>query len=87
MLTTGAREIGQELDPGRHHGRTGWQCRGPVGVVLFVVVGEVEIGVGAVENDDVEVRVLFDQADELGELRDVVAVMVLMGGWSNVSRQ
>ena len=38
-------------------------------VVLRVVVRQVEVGVGAVEDDDVEVRVLLDQADELGELR------------------
>jgi hypothetical protein len=38
--------------------------------VLRVVVGEVEIGVGAVEDDDVEVRILLDQADELGEVHD-----------------
>ena len=39
-------------------------------VVLDVVVGEVEVGVRAVEDDDVEVGVRFDQADELGELGD-----------------
>jgi hypothetical protein len=33
-------------------------------------MGQIEIGVGAVEDDDVEVRILLDQADELGELRD-----------------
>jgi hypothetical protein len=38
--------------------------------MLGVVVGEVELGVGAVEDDDVEVVVGLDQADELGQLGD-----------------
>jgi hypothetical protein len=33
-------------------------------------VGQVEVGVGAVEDDDVEVGILLDKADELGELGD-----------------
>jgi hypothetical protein len=33
-------------------------------------VGQVEIGVGAVEDDDVEIGILLDQADDLSELRD-----------------
>ena len=71
MLTTGARDRRtSSVEPRRHAGRTDPQCRGPGRVVLDVVVGQVEIGVGAVEDDDVEVRVLLDQADELGELRD-----------------
>ena len=45
------------------------ECRGPARVVLHVVMGQVEIGVGAVEDDDVEVRILLDQANELGELQ------------------
>jgi hypothetical protein len=38
--------------------------------VLHVVVGEVEIGVGAVEDDDVEVLIVLDQVNELDELLD-----------------
>src|SRR5215204_4322579 len=38
--------------------------------MLHVVIGQVEPRVGTVEDDDVEVRVQFDQADELGQLRD-----------------
>jgi hypothetical protein len=37
--------------------------------VLGVVVGEVEIGVGAVEDDDVQFPVAFDHVDPLGHLR------------------
>jgi hypothetical protein len=33
-------------------------------------VGEVEVGGGAVEDDDVEVWILLDQANQLGELGD-----------------
>ena len=43
-----------------HSGRASWQFRGPARVMLGVVVGQIEIGVGAVEDDDVEVRVLLD---------------------------
>ena len=32
------------------------------------VVRQEEVGIGAVEDDDVEIRVLLDQADELGQL-------------------
>ena len=71
MLTAGARD--------RRTRRSSHACipvgptpqrRGPGRVVLDVVVGEIEVGVGAVEDDDVEVGVLLDQADELGELGD-----------------
>jgi hypothetical protein len=55
--------------------------------VLGVVVGRVEIGVEAVEDDDVEVEILLDQSDELGEPATVVAVIVLIGGWSNATGQ
>ena len=37
-----------------HSGRTDAQRRGPARVVLRVVMGQVEIGVGAIEDDDVE---------------------------------
>jgi hypothetical protein len=50
-------------------------------------MGEEEIGVRAVEDDDVQLGVAFDETDELGGSLDVVAVMVLMGGWSKVTRQ
>ena len=68
MLTTGHERDDQEIEPLVHLPVS--RRRGPRSgrVVLGVVVGEVEIGVGAVEDDDVEVRVLLDQADELGEL-------------------
>jgi len=42
----------------------------PAGVVLQVVVGQVEIGVGAVEDDDVEILVPLDQAHKFYEFRD-----------------
>ncbi len=48
-------------------------------------MGEEEVGVGAVEDDDVQLSVAFDQIDESSLM--VVAVMVLMGGWSKVTRQ
>src|ERR1700729_538146 len=51
-------------------GRASWQCRGAARVVLGVVVRQVEVGVGAVEDDDVEVRVLLNQTDKLRELSD-----------------
>ena len=71
MLTTGARDRRtSEIEPRVHPGRPDAQRSGPGRVVLDVVVGQVEVGVGAVEDDDVELRVLLDQADELGELRD-----------------
>src|SRR5215218_4859974 len=38
--------------------------------MLHVVTGQVEPRVSTVEDDDVEVRVQFDQAAELGQLRD-----------------
>ena len=71
MLTTGARDRRtRRSSHAVHPGRADSQRRGPGRVVLGVVVGQVEVGVGAVEDDDVEVRILLDQADELGELRD-----------------
>jgi hypothetical protein len=42
----------------------------PGRIVLGVVVGQVEGGIGAVEDDNVEVGVLLDQADELSKLGD-----------------
>ena len=60
----------EKIEPRVHSGRTDAQRHGLARVVLDVVVGQVEVGVGAVEDDDVEVRILLDQADELGELRD-----------------
>jgi hypothetical protein len=44
------------------------RARGSGPVVLGVVMGQVELGVGAVEDDDVEVEILLDQPDEPGEL-------------------
>jgi hypothetical protein len=38
--------------------------------VLDVVVGEVEVGIHAVEDDDVEIGVLLDKGDELPEFGD-----------------
>ena len=64
----GARQTDEDVEPSVHPGRTGRET--VAGVALDVVVGQVEIGVGAVEDNDVEVRVLLDQVDELGELRD-----------------
>jgi len=52
-----------------HTGRTDSQCRGPARVVLRVVMSQVEIGIGAAKDNDVEVLVLLDEANELRELR------------------
>ncbi len=41
--------------------------------VLGVVVSQIEVGIGAVEENDVEVWVLFDQADKLRKLATVEA--------------
>lgn len=59
----------QDVGPGRHSGRTGSQGCGLARVVFHVVMGQVEIRVRAVENDNVEIRVPFDQAHELGDGR------------------
>src|SRR5712671_875582 len=82
MLTTGARarRTDKDVDPGRQSSGTDPECLSPAGVVLQVIMGQVEIPVGAVEHNDVEVRILLDQANE-------VAVIVLIGGWSNATRQ
>ena len=51
-------------------------------------MGQVEIPVGAVERNDVEVRILLDEADEVAELGDWSSPwIVLIGGWSNVTWQ
>ena len=71
MLTTGARDrrtmrsvhVGSPVGPDAER-------RGLGEVVLHVVVGEEEVGVGAVEDDDLELRLLLDQVHELGELAD-----------------
>jgi hypothetical protein len=71
MLTTrGAREAHEEVEPRVHPGRTGSQGQRPGRVVLGVVVSQVEVGVGAVKDDDVEVWVLLDQPNQFGELCD-----------------
>jgi len=53
----------------------------------FVIMGKVEIPVGAIEHNDVEVRILLDEATRSLSSATVVAVIVLIGGWSNVTRQ
>ena len=65
-----ARKPDEEIEPRVHPGRAHTERRGLGRVVLDVVVRQVEVRVGAFEHDDVEVRVLLDQTDELGELRD-----------------
>ena len=50
------------------------------------MMGQVEIPVGAVEQNDVEIRILLDEAAEVAELGEVVAVIVLLGK-SNVTWQ
>ena len=47
-----------------HAGRATRKCRGLTRVMLGVVVGEVEVGVGAGERDDLQIRVVLDQIDE-----------------------
>jgi hypothetical protein len=43
----------QDIEPRVHAGRAGAEGGGAGRVVLGVVVGKVEIGVGAVEDDDI----------------------------------
>ena len=50
-------------------------------------MGQVEIPVGAVEHNDVEIRILLDEAARSLSSATVVAVIVLIGGWSNVTWQ
>jgi len=51
-------------------------------------MGQVEIPVGTVEHNDVEIGIVLDEAGEVAELSaTVVAVIVLIGGWSNVTWQ
>jgi hypothetical protein len=45
-----------------------------------------EIGVGALEDDYVEVRALLDQAPSSASSTTVAAVTVLIGGCSKVTR-
>src|SRR6266436_2650747 len=72
MLTTGARarRTDKDVDPGRQSSGTDPECLSPAGVVLQVIMGQVEIPVGAVEHNDVEVRILLDEAGEVAELGD-----------------
>lgn len=81
MVTTGARDrrTRKSIHAG-HSGRTDSECRGPARVVLDVVVGQVELGVDAVEDHDVEVRVLLDQANELSELRTATTRATAIAG-------
>ena len=81
MLTTGARD--------RRTRRSSHACNpvGPspsaavlAGVVLHVVVREVEVGIGAVEDDDLEVRILSIRPTSSASSVTVVAVIVLIGG-------
>jgi len=60
-----ARQADREIEPRRHPGRPGRQ-RGGLGWILFdVVMGEEEVGIGAVEDDDVQLCVAFNHIDEL----------------------
>ena len=50
-------------------------------------MGQVEIPVGAVEHNDVEIGIVLDEVAEVASSATVVAVIVLIGGWSNVTWQ
>src|SRR6266446_10401221 len=66
----GANQTDKDVDPGRQSSGTDPECLSPAGVVLQVIMGQVEIPVGAVEHNDVEVRILLDEAGEVAELGD-----------------
>ena len=87
MLITGARDRRARIRPRVHLGRTdaGGGCH--AWVALGVVLGQVEIRVGGVEHNDVQVRIIFDEADQLGELKYGRRIDHVVGGWSNVTRQ
>jgi hypothetical protein len=59
----------------------------PAEVSPAPVMGEEEIGVRAVEDDDVQLGVRSIRSTSSESSLMVVAVMVLMGGWSSVTRQ
>jgi hypothetical protein len=58
-------------------------------ILLHIVMGEEEIGVRAVEDDDVQLDVAVDSRSMRSTSSEsslvVVGVMVLMGGWSKVT--
>jgi hypothetical protein len=57
----GTSQTDKDVDPGRQSSGTGPECRSPAEVVLHVIMGQVEIPVGAVEHNDVEIRILLDE--------------------------
>jgi hypothetical protein len=66
----GASQTNKDVDPGRQSSGTDPECLSPTAVVLQDIMGQVEIPVGAVEHNDVEIRILLDEADEVAELGD-----------------
>ena len=66
----GTSQTDKDVDPGRQSSGTVPECRRPAGVVLQVIMGQVEIPVGAVEHNDVEIRIVLDEASEVAELGD-----------------
>jgi hypothetical protein len=77
----GTSQPDKDVDPGRQSSGTVPECRRPAGVVLQVIMGQVEIPVGAVEDNDVEIRIVLDEAGEVAELGDGRR----REGWSNVT--
>ena len=66
----GTSQTDKDVDPGRQSSGTDPECLSPAGVVLRVIMGQVEIPVGADEHNDVEIRILLDEAGEVAELGD-----------------
>ena len=83
-----ARQTGHEIQPRVHPGRPGRHRRGPARVALRVVVREEVVEVGTGEDDDVQLAVSVRSWTTSSESSAiVVAVIVLIGGWSSVTRQ
>jgi hypothetical protein len=67
----GTSQTDKDVDPGRQSSGTDPECLSPAGVVLQVIMGKVEIPVGAVEHNDIEVTISLDEADEVGARRQL----------------
>jgi hypothetical protein len=77
-LGLSTKNLGDTVE--RQSSGTDPECLSPAGVVLQVIMGQVEIPVGAVEHNDVEVRILLDEPTRSLSSATVVAVIVLIGG-------